>query len=60
MAEDYVSVQYMGYDEGRSAAGVSLVKRFENRDELTGGVNISRETDYYDAIYYNVGVKYKF
>ena len=35
------------YKEGRNAGGISLIKRFENRDELTAGVNISRENDYY-------------
>jgi len=35
------------YEETRNAGGISLVKRFENRDELTGGINVSREHDYY-------------
>ncbi len=36
----------ISYSDRRNAFGASLVKRFENRDELTVGLNLSREYDY--------------
>ncbi len=35
------------YDDNRNAGGILLTKRFASRDELTVGVNVSRERDYY-------------
>ena len=35
------------FDEQRTAGGLSLTTRFDNRDELTVGASISRESDYY-------------
>ncbi|MCH9740817.1 MAG: DUF3570 domain-containing protein [Epsilonproteobacteria bacterium] len=35
------------FDETRTAASLMLTTRFENRDELNTGVDISRESDFY-------------
>ncbi|CAA6815801.1 MAG: Unknown protein [uncultured Sulfurovum sp.] len=35
------------FDEQRTAASLMLTTRFDNRDELNTGIDISRETDYY-------------
>ncbi|CAA6807197.1 MAG: Unknown protein [uncultured Sulfurovum sp.] len=35
------------FDEQRTAASLMLTTRFDNRDELNTGIDISRESDYY-------------
>ena len=37
------------YDDTRVAGGASLITRFDNRDELTVGLNYSSESDFYSA-----------
>lgn len=37
------------YDDTRVAGGATLITRFENRDELTVGLNYSSESDFYSA-----------
>ena len=46
---DQADVKYddVAYEENRNAGGIVLTKRFASRDELTAGINISREHDYY-------------
>ena len=63
------------FDENRAAASLMLTTRFENRDELNTGLDLSRETDFYgntlsaEYLHYtdashnqsiNVGVSYSF
>ena len=37
------------YDDTRVAGGATLITRFDNRDELTVGLNYSSESDFYSA-----------
>lgn len=45
-SDDYV-YKNQEFDETRSAASLMLTTRFDNRDELYTGVDISRESDFY-------------
>ncbi len=46
-AEENVKYSDIPYKDNRNAGGIVLTKRFASRDELTVGVNVSRERDYY-------------
>jgi len=46
---DDVSYGNVEYEDTRVAGGATLITRFDNRDELTVGLNYSSESDFYSA-----------
>lgn len=46
---DDVTYGNVEYEDTRVAGGASLITRFDNRDELTVGLNYSSESDFYSA-----------
>ncbi len=46
---DDVEYGNVEYDDSRVAGGIALTKRFDNRDELTVGLNHSAESDFYST-----------
>ncbi len=46
VAEENIKYDNIDYKDERQAGGIMLTKRFESRNELTVGANVSREYDY--------------